>query len=914
MKKYIIAALLFVTSASNGQILNVEPAFPTKNDIITLTYDASEGNGALIGLSPIYAHTGVIVNGDALTNWQLVQGTWGTADASVAMNNLGSNLHQISIDIDQFYSVPASTEISHLAFVFRNSSGSVVGRSADGNDIYYPIYPENAGLLTKFFTPESIQILNIGETFNVKAKTNQTATMSLFEDGQLISSINGTTELNVDITASSFGNHELIVVSENGSLTSSDTIHYVVNPPVTNIDPPSGMLTGLNRIDENTILLTLFAPQKEHVFVIGDFNNWSPDTTFHMKRSADGKTWWLKIDGLLPGVTYGYQYLIDGTLKLADPLSERIADPNNDNSIPIQTNPNPYSYPVNQTSGFITLFETKPYNFNWIHDHVSMPPKENLMIYELLVRDFVSKRNYLTIIDTLDYLDSLGINAIELMPVNEFENNDSWGYNPSFHMALDKYYGTPEHFKAFVDACHERGIAVIMDIALNHTFGQSPMVNMYWDAVNNRPAANNPWFNATCPHPPFCWGYDLNHEVQPTKDYVDRILAYWIKEYHIDGYRLDYTKGFVNNGNDFSTTRIAILKRLADSIWSVKPDTYIILEHWANNQEETDLANYGMLLWGNLTYEFHQAMKGYSSNLSWGIHTSRGWSKPHLVSYIESHDEERGLFECLEFGNQSNPEHNPRELTIAMKRSEAAAVTLLTIPGPKMIWQFGELGYDISIDVPCRVCPKPILWQYFNNVYRRNLYNVYKSLLYLRENYPTFNSDDFSFSMNSSFKKITLNHPEMNAVVFSHFGLDTANAIAGFPETGTWYEYYSGDSLVVSNVNMQISLEPAGYRIYTTKPLKKPAYQSTVGLQELIDQSEELSLYPNPTNDHIQLDMRGNLSNSWYMITDLSGKTIQLGSVPSDKKIHLTELLSGTYIILVEKENKIYHNKIIVNK
>ena len=142
--------------------------------------------------------------------------------------------------------------------------------------------------------------------------------------------------------------------------------------------------------------------------------------------------------------------------------------------------------------------------YNWTNNNFSPPEKKDLIIYELLVRDFVSTHSYQTLIDTLDYLVELGINAIELMPPGEFENNESWGYNPSFHMALDKYYGKTEHFKAFIDSCHGRGIAVINDIVFNQAFGQSPMVNLYWDGVNNKPAANNPWFNEVCPHPPYC--------------------------------------------------------------------------------------------------------------------------------------------------------------------------------------------------------------------------------------------------------------------------------------------------------------------------------------------------------------------------------------------------------------------------
>ena len=107
--------------------------------------------------------------------------------------------------------------------------------------------------------------------------------------------------------------------------------------------------------------------------------------------------------------------------------------------------------------------------YNWQNTNFTAPENKNLLIYELLVRDFVQKRNYQTLIDTLGYLDKLGINAIELMPPGEFENNESWGYNPSFHMALDKYYGTPEKFKEFVDSCHGRGIAVIVDMVLVKT-------------------------------------------------------------------------------------------------------------------------------------------------------------------------------------------------------------------------------------------------------------------------------------------------------------------------------------------------------------------------------------------------------------------------------------------------------------
>src|SRR5690606_29407461 len=164
------------------------------------------------------------------------------------------------------------------------------------------------------------------------------------------------------------------------------------------------------------------------------------------------------------------------------------------------------------------------------------PAKTDLIIYELLLRDFLAAHSFDVLADTLDYLARMGVNAVELMPVQEFEGNLSWGYNPSYHMALDKYYGNAESFKAFVEACHARGMAVILDVVYNHAFGQSPLAQLYWDAAQNRPAADNPWLNPVAKHD-FNVGYDFNHESPATKTWVKRMLSHWMQAYGIDGFR-----------------------------------------------------------------------------------------------------------------------------------------------------------------------------------------------------------------------------------------------------------------------------------------------------------------------------------------------------------------------------------------
>ncbi|MFM7466576.1 MAG: alpha-amylase family glycosyl hydrolase, partial [Crocinitomicaceae bacterium] len=609
-----------------------------------------------------------------------------------------------------------------------------------------------------------------------------------------------------------------------------------------------------------------------------------------------------------------YQYLIDGNLKLADPLSSLILDKNNDAAIGALTNPNPHPYPTGLTTGFVTVMHPGAPAYTWQNTNFNTPEKKDLLIYELLVRDFVQKRNYQTLIDTLDYLDKLGINAIELMPPGEFENNESWGYNPSFHMALDKYYGNPQKFKEFVDSCHGRGIAVIVDMVLNHAFGQNPMVNMYWDAVNNRPAANSPWFNAICPHEPYCWGYDFDHTRQATKDYIDRVNSFWLEEYNIDGFRFDYTKGFINNGNGFSNDRINILKRMADTIWSVKPNAYVILEHWCDNSEEKQLAEYGMMLWGNLNHAYNEATMGYTStsNISNGIYTARTWAVPHLVTYMESHDEERLMYKNITYGSTANLNHNTKDEYTALGRMQTAAVIFLSQPGPRMIWQFGELGYDISIEYPCRVCNKPILWNYFTEARRRQLYDVYAAMMHLRNTYSTFTTLNFNYMLSGAVKRMKLNDPAMNAVVLTNFSVNNQDATPSFHHTGTWYEYFTGDSIVVSDVNAVLTMTPGEYRVYTDVRLEQPEItDAPASLDELVIEEDVLTLYPNPSNEEVSVRFTTNATSAVQLILlDRQGKTILQKKTPVFEgqhleKINLHGISSGIYSVIVIQGNRI---------
>ncbi|RYY27468.1 MAG: alpha-amylase, partial [Sphingobacteriaceae bacterium] len=221
---------------------------------------------------------------------------------------------------------------------------------------------------------------------------------------------------------------------------------------------PAGANDGVTFINSGkSAILNLYAPGKTSVYLIGDFNSWKVDSKYAMKKSTDGTRWWIQVDNLDPAVEYAYQYYIDNSIKVADPYTEKILDPVNDQYITSATYPNLKAYPAGSTTGIVSTMNYAQPAYSWTTTSFTKPDYKNLVVYELHVRDFIAAHNYQTLKDTLNYLVNLGVNAVELMPVNEFEGNSSWGYNTSFGFALDKYYGTKNAYKAFVDACHAKG-------------------------------------------------------------------------------------------------------------------------------------------------------------------------------------------------------------------------------------------------------------------------------------------------------------------------------------------------------------------------------------------------------------------------------------------------------------------------
>lgn len=338
--------------------------------------------------------------------------------------------------------------------------------------------------------------------------------------------------------------------------------------------------------------------------------------------------------------------------------------------------------------------------------------------------------------ERLDYLKELGINALQLMPIQEFEGNLSWGYNPSFFFAPDKFYGTKNELKNLIDEAHRRDMVVLLDMVLNHAFGQSPFVRLFNEGDYGAPTEDNPYLNAVARHP-FNVGYDYNHESPYTKALVDSVNAYWLSEYHVDGFRFDLSKGFtqVISGSDVEAwsrrdeSRIAIWKKIYDRIKTNNPEVYVILEHFAANDEEKELADYGMVFWGNMNGVFREMGKGASRNFEGAFYQNRGWTHNHLLAYMESHDEERVMFDMLNYGATSPV--NLTNLTEAINLKQLLTAFYFSIPGPKMIWQFGEFGFDLELNND-RLGIKPTRWEYLNDPDRIRLWNLYQAFISLK--------------------------------------------------------------------------------------------------------------------------------------------------------------------------------------
>ena len=587
---------------------------------------------------------------------------------------------------------------------------------------------------------------------------------------------------------------------------------------------PTGVKEGINIIDPQTVTFVLYDKDKngkgkDYAYIVGDFNEWKlvNDETSQMNRDDATGCWWITITGLSANKEYAFQYYVgnkgDEAIRIGDPYCEKILDPSNDSYIPASTYADNKTYPEG-AKGIVSVFKTAKDTYTW--SEFKMQNAEKLVIYELLLRDFTATGDIQGAMSKLTYLKEMGINAIELMPTQEFDGNDSWGYNPCYFFAMDKAYGTKKDYKDFIDACHKEGIAVILDVVYNHATGSFPHAKMYWNGSANKTASNNPFFNVDAPHP-YSVFHDFNHENDWVRNYVKRNLKFLLEEYNLDGFRFDLTKGFTqkssseSNAGNYDASRVAILKDYHATIKEVKPDAFVILEHFCDGKEENELAADGLHLWRNMNNAYCQTAMGWSENSAFN---SMYTEQPMWVGFMESHDEERMAYKQSQWGNGSLK----TDLSTRMKQLEANAAFSLTVPGPKMIWQFGEMGYDVTIEENGRTGRKPLHWEYLDNEYRKALHDTYAKLLKLRNDHPELFGGSATLSWKVGVadwnKGRSLHLTSVTGkqlVVIGNF--TNSEATVTFPaESGSWTNWKSNQA---EEIGTEIKLQANSFAIYT---------------------------------------------------------------------------------------------------
>ena len=943
-KLYALAFVFLIQIFAFAQKQNItysfSPATFNENQSVTLTIDGSSINQSVWMTTDLYIWAWSF---DTATNTLMNCPTNGASFGTSTPTNkitydAGTNKYTYTFVPTTFFG--RMTPINKMGFLLKNLNGTVQTIDYLQSIGAFQLTSENPKKgSTTFVSP--------GGTYPIQYKTSISANWVLKANGNVVDTKTGTSSYdNYGFTVNGDNNMELTATNpaDNSILISTFTLGNT--PVVQTAAIPAYIKQGINYdpTDNTKVGLAIYAPFKSYIHVLGSFNNWSVNSNYLMKKdTANPNLYWLEITGLTPQQIYTFQYRTSDGVKVADPYSPLVLSPDDDPYISATTYPNLPTYPAGQQFD-VSIIQTAKPAYNWTVTNFAKPAKQNLIVYEALVRDFTANKNWQAMIDKLPYIKGLNVNAIELMPIMEFDGNNSWGYNPAFHYALDKAYGTPEKFKEFVDKCHQNGIAVILDIALNHATGQSPLERMWMiDSGNGYGpvAANNPYFNQTATHS-YSVFYDLNHSKPETKYYVNRVLAQWIGEYKVDGFRWDLTKGFTQNctasdqgcTNAYQQDRVDILKGYADYQWADDPNSFIIFEHLGTDAEEQQWANYrigegkGIMLWDKETDQYGQNTMGYTSNsgISRVNYSAHGFTDRRNVAYGESHDEERLMFKNINYG-ATNGSYNVKDLATALQRQKAFGAIFLPIPGPKMIWQFGELGYDFGINRcvdgtynnNCRLDEKPVAFTlgYDQDPVRKDVYDTWAKILQIRLANPVFDTKTFSINSGDLMPRIYIYDNSLDAsklkdvVILANLTLTAQNINPNLPYAGTWYNLMDNSVRNFAATNTPVSLQPGDFIILGNKPSGTLATDET----NAIENSVKIQLEQNPvSNGEARLKL-SNAKNGMIAIYDLSGKLIKSAKAEFDngtQLLPLNSLKSGMYLIQLKTDKGNAITKMIV--
>ena len=827
---------------------------------VKIIFNPNEGNQGMVGASECYLYSCA----DIGKGWEYELEKWPSKSDKTKMTKVGSNWEIVIPNLYTFYGIPSDKTIQKLLVLFTDgTNGGQTGRGVGGADIEINLV--EAGFAVALRANRS-DMASQGDEITLVGTATEEAELILTHNGAVVNTEVGTS-LTYTTTLTEQGTNIFGFTAKKDEKSKFVQVKlYVAATPVEQARP-EGVVNGIYPGPDGTsVTLCTYAASKtepaKHVFLVGDMNNWTLNNQYQLKR--DGNYFWITLTGLQKGKEYCYQYAIersDGVKKqISDLFSEKVLS-QVDKYEPKTVDPTLIPYPSSGADGgYVSVLQLGKEEYKWSDATLNFkrPDKNNLVIYEMWVYDHTPSRCLEGLKERMDYLQNLGVNAIELMPVNEFDDNNSWGYSPNHYFALDKAYGTPEMLKDFVDECHKRGMAVILDMVFNHATGNNPMNKLYpWTSEDptKTDLRFNPWFNVQAPHDDNVYE-DWNHGFEPTRDHFTRVLKYWLTEYKIDGYRMDLSHGLCS---DLPNTSVENLKYYyKNGVKDVSPDAYFILEHWGKNTstEWDQLIAEGMMCWANTAHAFQQTAMGWLSDgddLSWA-------NKDNFVSYCENHDEERCFFKAKKWGNGSDLK-NKEEVRAARVPMNLGFQCMLN--GPQLFYHFAELGFDMSKfqdrygrwgddddrdydhgskygvkpqiqgGAKMQVKLRPENYGWFKAGPRMDAYQRVAKIIQLRTRLlPTiFEGDPTDQVIGAT-----------NVIRYVQWGSDVY-AVANFSSSatktvelpaGTWYDYLDGNGKATASY----SLKPGEIKVFTGTQLTVPNIPNHYDIQESVGQVE----------------------------------------------------------------------------
>jgi 1,4-alpha-glucan branching enzyme len=537
------------------------------------------------------------------------------------------------------------------------------------------------------------------------------------------------------------------------------------------------------------VTFRVWAPNATSVYLPGSFNNWSTSTTHLIQEQTNGDAdgiWSLDLPGITNGSQYKYYFTGASTPYKNDPRARLVTTPG--------------------AGGNSIVYD--PNAFNWAGDSLTPPAQNDLFIYELHMGTFPSSSvpsRFVAATNKLDYLKSLGVNAVEIMPIAEFGNTgSSWGYDPAQPFAVDNsQYGGPDGLKTFVQACHTRGLAVLLDVVHNH-YGPSDLDMWNFDGYSGGGPLGGGGI--------YFYESNTNLQITPYGDtrpnfssnevcsFIQDNFTMWLSECHVDGFRWDTPNLMMHDnlnnyipaaGNLINTINAMIHTNYTGKI-SIAEDVYNYIGF--DSAWDTSFP-YAVTPVLTATADSSRDMNIIANAVMYNVRYG-GTASPARVVFLESHDvvgDLNGGIRLVTAIDSATPNSYR-----ARKLSTLGAAVTLTAPGVPMFFQGQEMLENQPFDSSL-----PVDWS--KTITYSNIVQLYRDLISARRDLkgytPGLEGDQCTMLQVDNVSKLIAFHrwqstaPNQDAVVIANFG-NTNYPIynLNFPSAGTWYVHFNSDS------------------------------------------------------------------------------------------------------------------------